>query len=99
MNYLLNMENNFEKSENINNLANGLDIYFKKYIKKDQIKSYSLENLIDKENKEDFICPICLSILKNPINCSDNNNSHSFCKDCIDYFLKNKKKCPICKLN
>ena len=75
------------------------DIYFKKYIKINQIEYYSQDNLIDKKNNEDLICPICYCILKEPINCSDNKNSHSFCKICIDKYLENKDKCPTCKLN
>ena len=75
------------------------DIYFKKYIKINQIEDYSQDNLIDKKNSEDLICPICYCILKEPINCSDNKNSHSFCKKCIDKYLENKDKCPTCKLN
>ena len=40
-----------------------------------------------------------LFLLKNPINCSDRKNSHSFCKECIDNYLKENDKCPTCKLN
>ena len=58
---------------------------------------YNNDNLINKN--EDLICPICFYILKYPINCSDKNNSHSFCKECIDIYLKEKNKCPICKNN
>ncbi len=70
----------------------------KKYIKRAEIKFYNLEDLIDKENKEDFICPICFFILKNPKSCSDRKNCHSFCKDCIVNYLKENNKCPTCKL-
>ena len=57
------------------------------------------DNLIteNENNSYDFICPICLNILNNPINCLPNNNSHSFCKKCIDEYLKINNKCPICK--
>ena len=76
------------------------DIYFKKYIKINQIEDYSQDNLIDKKNSEDLICPICYCILKEPINCSDKKNSHSFCKECIDKNIQeNNNKCPLCKLN
>ena len=75
------------------------DIYFKKYIKINQIEDYSQDNLIDKKNSEDLICPICYCILKEPINCSDNKNAHYFCKECIDIFLKESNKCPTCKQN
>ena len=87
------MENCFEKIENFDN-------NFKKYIKKaDEITFYNPDNLICKENKEDLICPICFFVLKNPISCSDKKNSHSFCKDCIDEYLKENNYCPTCKLN
>ena len=56
---------------------------------------YNREDLVD--DNEDLICPICLFILKNPINCSDNQNSHSFCKECIDKYLSENTTCPICK--
>ena len=58
---------------------------------------YNNDNIINKN--EDLICPICFYILKYPINCSDKNNSHSFCKECIDIYLKESNKCPICKNN
>ena len=87
------MENCLEKLEDFKN-------NFKKYIKslQDQIIFYNSDNLIGKKNKEDFICPICFFVLKNPISCSDKKNSHSFCKDCIDKYLKENNKCPTCKL-
>ena len=65
---------------------------FYKYIKPCKIKFYPIDNLIDKNKLEDLTCPICLQILINPVSCSDNMNSHSFCKDCIDEFLKEKKR-------
>ena len=58
---------------------------------------YNKENLVNKN--EDLICPICMYVLKNTISCSDNKTSHSFCKNCIDLYLKEKNKCPICKNN
>ena len=79
--------------------SNQYDLYFKKYIKKITISVYSKENVIEKDNIEDLICPICFNILKNPISCSNKKNSHSFCKECIDEYLKENNKCPICKLN
>ena len=60
------MENCLEKLE-------GFNSNFKKYMKpiKHQITFYNSDNLICKENKEDFICPICFFAFKNPISCSD----------------------------
>ena len=84
--------------ESSNILSNENEQYFEKYIKPYQIMLHSIDDLIDKDKIEDLICPICLLILRNPINCSDKINSHSFCKECIDEFLKEKNKCPICKL-
>ena len=65
------------------------DIYF-----------YNRDNIIQNEhidNLENFICPICLAILKRPKFCSSKENSHSFCKECIDKYLEKNNKCPICK--
>ena len=35
--------------------------------------------------------------MKQPRFCSSNNNSHSFCKDCIDKYLEINNNYPICK--
>ena len=75
------------------------DIHFKKYINKNIIEYYSQYHLIDKRNNEDLLCPKYYYILKEPINCSDNKNFHSFCEKCIDKYLEDKSKCPIYKLN
>ena len=91
------MENCVEKKKDLNISKNEDDINFDKYIKIKQIVFYSMDNLIEKENKEDLMCPICYFVLNNPISCSYKNNSHSFCKDCIDTYLKEKNKCPSCK--
>ena len=72
--------------------------YFEKYVKLYPILFYPIDDLIDKDKIEDLICPICLLILRNPVCCSDKINSHSFCKECIDIYLKEKVKCPVCKL-
>ena len=93
------MKDNLEKIEVENTLLNVDDI-LKKYIKKDEIIFYEPANLINKENSDNLICPICFNILKNPKCCSDKKNSHSFCKECIDKNIQeNNNKCPICKLN
>ena len=77
------------------------DLYFllNKYkIEKDKylicisdVNFYNRDNIIKNEqndNLEDFICPICLAILKRPKFCSSKENSHSFCKECIDKYLE-----------
>ena len=80
-------------------LNNSISEIFTKYIKHNQILFYDVDNLIEKGNSEDYICPICLFLLKNPINCSDADNSHSFCKECIDKYKQqnNNNNCPTCK--
>ena len=92
------MEEIKEKENEINISLNANDINFKKFIKYNKILIYNSENIITKKNTEDLICSICFNVLKNPISCSDKKNSHSFCKECIDMFLKENSKCPICKL-
>ena len=87
-----------ENTTDINISLSKKDICSIKYIKyKKYISFYNKGDLIDNKNVEDLICPICLNILINPINCSDKKNSHSFCKKCINKYLKEKNKCPICK--
>ena len=87
--------------EDLNISKNENEINFNKYININEITLYNIDNLIDndKENKEDLICPICFYVFNNPNSCSDKNNSHSFCKECIDNYLKTNNKCPTCKSN
>ena len=83
--------------EDLNSLSTENSIYFKKYIIPDQILLYNPDNVINKENIDNYICPICFLILKEPKSCSNQKNSHSFCKECIDNYLKENNKCPTCK--
>ena len=85
-----------EKDINTNILGQDFKLYFKSIA---QINHYDQNNLINKENVEDLLCPICFYIYNSPESCSDKNNSHTFCKDCINNYLKSKNNCPICKLN
>ena len=92
------MEEIKEKEEEIKTIK---EEDFKKYsIYINQILFYDSDNLINKENTENLICPICFYIYRNPKSCSDKKNSHSFCKECVDNYLKdNNNNCPTCKLN
>jgi len=92
------MENHLENEEDLNSLMIKDNILTSKYIKFNTL-FYNRENLIDNLNVniENLICPICYFILDNPKSCSRRNNSHSFCKKCIDLYLKNNNSCPICK--
>ena len=70
------------------------------YVKiSNEITYFDIDNLIKKRNIEDLTCPICLFILKEPVSCSEKNNSHNFCKECIDKYLQDNNNCPTCKLN
>ena len=85
LDFLLN-EYNIDKNKHLNRISN--------------TNYYDRENIIQKDiDISDLICPICYNILKQPRFCSSNNNSHSFCKECIDGYLKGNNKCPICKNN
>jgi len=89
-----------KKKEKVTN-SNILEKEFKKYISKyiDKINYYDQNNLINKEKVEDLLCPICFYIYNRPESCSFKTNSHIFCKDCINNYLKYKNNCPTCKLN
>ena len=93
------MNDSMKKVEGLNTGSIEDDKNFKKYIIKNTIENYNIDNLIDKDNNENLICAICLNVLKNPISCSDKNNCHSFCKECIDGYLKESNNCPTCKEN
>ncbi|XP_030640644.1 tripartite motif-containing protein 35-like [Chanos chanos] len=47
-------------------------------------------------SEEDFSCPVCCDVFKDPVILSC---SHSVCKACLQQFWKNKgsKECPICR--
>ncbi|XP_060923433.1 zinc-binding protein A33-like, partial [Limanda limanda] len=46
--------------------------------------------------EEDLCCPVCHYVFRDPVVLSC---SHSFCKDCVESWWKDKevKKCPLCK--
>ncbi|XP_048056477.1 E3 ubiquitin-protein ligase TRIM35-like [Megalobrama amblycephala] len=45
---------------------------------------------------DDFSCPVCFDILKDPVLLSCN---HSICKECLQQFwrTKNTQECPVCR--
>ncbi|KAK9978965.1 hypothetical protein ABG768_020701 [Culter alburnus] len=46
--------------------------------------------------EDDYICPVCCEIFKDPVLLSC---SHSFCKECLQQFWRSKKtqECPVCR--
>ena len=87
-----------ENKEDWNFLINKYNIDKNKYIVPITNNDiYSPDNVINNNNLFDLICAICLNILKNPVSCSSNINSHSFCKECIDIYLEEHDNCPTCK--
>lgn len=44
---------------------------------------------------DDYVCPLCLNILNNPMQCP---NGHCFCCGCITNAVKRREECPICKV-
>lgn len=45
---------------------------------------------------ENYICPICMNVLKDPVQCQ--RNEHYFCTPCIRKHLKrNSNTCPTCR--
>ena len=91
------MNNQSNQDNDLNHLLNKYHIDRNKYISFPKLTKYNPDDVIEKKNIYDLICPICANILKDSISCSLNNNSHSFCKECIDIYLNEKDKCPICK--
>ena len=95
--------NDIQSNNNIN--TNNFDFLLSKYnIDKDKyivpafhINFYNRDNIIGNDDVSELICPICYNILNNPKRCSSNQNSHSFCKDCIDKYLEQSDYCPMCK--
>ena len=83
--------------DNLYSLLNKYNINKNQFIIPVKDDYYDRNNLINKENIYDLICPICLNILNNPKSCCSQNTSHSFCKKCIDTYLKENNTCPICK--
>lgn len=49
-----------------------------------------------KRVKREYECPICKSIISNPL---VTQCGHRFCSTCIEIHLDYKKKCPICRKN
>ncbi len=48
------------------------------------------------QSQDDYICPVCCEIFKNPVLLSC---SHSVCKECLQQFWRTKKtqECPVCR--
>ncbi|XP_073697381.1 E3 ubiquitin-protein ligase TRIM35 [Garra rufa] len=48
------------------------------------------------QSEDDYICPICHEIFKNPVFLSC---SHSVCKECLQQFWRTKEtqECPVCR--
>ena len=83
--------------DTLNNLLNKYHINRNHFIILIRDDAYNRDYLINKENIFDLNCSICLNILNNPKSCSSDKNTHSFCKKCIDKYLKGNNKCLICK--
>ncbi|XP_051994555.1 nuclear factor 7, brain-like isoform X2 [Xyrauchen texanus] len=51
---------------------------------------------MDSLSVEEFSCPVCCEIYKNPVVLSC---SHSVCKECLQHFWKTKRtqECPVCR--
>lgn len=52
------------------------------------------ESRFEVDVSQNFHCPICLNILKEPVQCQ--NNEHYFCTTCITRHLRNYETCPTC---
>jgi len=57
------------------------------------IQQYPNDNSFKEQNE--IRCPICLKLAWRPI--KPNVCNHVFCKNCLKYWSKIKKNCPICR--
>ena len=55
---------------------------------------YEEERFENKVYITKFRCSVCLKVLKDPVQCS---NEHYFCRSCIQRSLRDNKTCPVCK--
>ena len=88
-----------DDKDDLNELLNKYNIDKYKYFNSISNNYYNRDNVIQNDYILDLLCPICYNIVKNPKFCSSNKNSHPFCKECIDKYLEENDKCPICKNN
>ena len=52
------------------------------------------DNRFENAVSQNFHCPICLNVLKEPVMCR--GNQHYFCTSCITRHLGNSSTCPTC---
>ena len=81
------MEFNSNKEEDLNYLLNKYNINKNDFISPLHINFYNPFHVIENDNLDDLICPLCNNILKDPMSPSSNSNSLAYCKECIDKFL------------
>ncbi len=55
------------------------------------------ERFVDRASVEDFICPICLSVVKDPV-VEHMDCAKIFCKTCFDQHELRSTKCPNCNI-
>ena len=59
---------------------------------------FDIENSIElktEKDKNEDLCPICFDIIRNK--CTTDLCLHKFCYECLSTWVKNKKKCPLCR--
>mgnify|MGYP002803860484 FL=1 len=62
----------------------------------EHIQGFDEERFVSKVN-QNFLCLICLSVLRDPVLCPKNH--HCFCRSCITRHLENSQRCPTCADN
>lgn len=90
-----------KKKEEIIHYKNAYDYYIKNInIIENLIKNESYnKDIVNQENEDDEICPICMNLYDPPISYFK-KCGHFFCKSCIDHMKtlnSSNIKCPMCR--
>lgn len=79
-----------------NKETKNLDITFNKT---DELPAggFSFHYFDEKLNNPELVCPICTTILRDPVGTNCKLGIHVFCKSCLGQWLSSNNTCPTCR--